>query len=121
MLARRVLLLMESRKAASVALTKIRANSSRSGSSLQNRHFSAAASNPENGGGATVEGSSVDKEEMKRFKQLANNWWIENGEFEALHRMNAIRVPLIRDTMVSYRDSLPLNEKQKLKSYLGLK
>ena len=63
--------------------------------------------------------SSIDQDEMRRFKMLANNWWIENGEFEALHRMNAVRVPLIRDTMVNYRQSLPAKERDKLRSYLG--
>ena len=63
--------------------------------------------------------SSVDPNEMQRFKQLANNWWIENGEFAALHRMNVIRVPLVRDTMVNYRESLSQKEKEKLKYYLG--
>lgn len=47
--------------------------------------------------------SSVDEEEMKRFRQLASSWWIEEGEFEALHRMNLLRVPLIRDAMINYR------------------
>lgn len=33
--------------------------------------------------------SSVDAEEMRRFKGLSHSWWIENGgEFEALHKMN---------------------------------
>jgi hypothetical protein len=47
--------------------------------------------------------SSIDEEEMKRFQKLANNWWIENGEYEALHRMNTLRVPLIRDTLLNNR------------------
>lgn len=64
-------------------------------------------------------GTSIDPSEMQRFKLLANNWWIENGEFGALHQMNGIRVPLVRDTMVNYRESLPVKEKEKLKSYLG--
>lgn len=57
--------------------------------------------------------SSIDPDEIKKFKSLAESWWVENGEFEALHRMNLLRVPLIRDTLVSYRNSLPLNEKNK--------
>lgn len=67
----------------------------------------------------TADSSSIDQAEMRRFRMLANNWWIENGEFEALHRMNAIRVPLIRDTMINYRQSLPVKEREKLRSYLG--
>ena len=43
---------------------------------------------------------------MKRFKALASSWWVENGEFEALHRMNVLRVPLVRDAMISYRQQV---------------
>jgi hypothetical protein len=33
--------------------------------------------------------SSINDEEMRKFKGLSHAWWIENGgEFEALHRMN---------------------------------
>jgi len=55
--------------------------------------------------------SSIDPEEIKKFQNLAESWWVENGEFEALHRLNLLRVPLIRDTLVNYRNFLPENEK----------
>ncbi len=32
--------------------------------------------------------SSIDPDEIKKFKSLAEAWWVENGQFEALHRMN---------------------------------
>jgi 2-polyprenyl-3-methyl-5-hydroxy-6-metoxy-1,4-benzoquinol methylase len=47
--------------------------------------------------------SSIDPTEIRKFQAMADSWWIENGEFEALHRMNLLRVPLIRDTMSTYR------------------
>jgi 2-polyprenyl-3-methyl-5-hydroxy-6-metoxy-1,4-benzoquinol methylase len=49
--------------------------------------------------------SSVDSEEMKRFSLMSKSWWVENGEFEALHRMNVLRVPLVRDALINYRNS----------------
>lgn len=55
--------------------------------------------------------SSIDPEEIKKFQTLADSWWVENGEFEALHRLNLLRVPLIRDTLVNYRNSLSETEK----------
>ena len=58
--------------------------------------------------------SSIDEKEISKFKVLANSWWTENGEFEGLHRMNRLRVPLIRDAMVSYLDTMPKSEKEKL-------
>lgn len=48
--------------------------------------------------------SSVDDGEMERFEKWAQAWWIENGEYDALHRMNALRVPLIKDTLVNNRE-----------------
>lgn len=49
------------------------------------------------------EHSSIDKGEMERFEKWAKAWWVENGEYEALHRMNALRVPLVRDTLIQNR------------------
>ncbi|XP_032862340.1 ubiquinone biosynthesis O-methyltransferase, mitochondrial isoform X2 [Tyto alba] len=45
--------------------------------------------------------SSVDSEEMKKFRRLAHKWWDEEGEYSALHSMNDIRVPFIRDTLLN--------------------
>ncbi|PKU34693.1 hexaprenyldihydroxybenzoate mitochondrial [Limosa lapponica baueri] len=45
--------------------------------------------------------SSVDSKEMKKFQLLAHKWWDEEGEFSALHSMNDIRVPFIRDTLLN--------------------
>ena len=54
---------------------------------------------------------SVDPSEIKKFQALADSWWVENGEFEALHKMNMLRVPWIRDTLVNYRIALSTIEK----------
>ncbi|XP_071403964.1 ubiquinone biosynthesis O-methyltransferase, mitochondrial isoform X3 [Pithys albifrons albifrons] len=45
--------------------------------------------------------SSVDSQEVKKFQLLAHKWWDEEGEYSALHSMNDIRVPFIRDTLLS--------------------
>ncbi|NWI71075.1 COQ3 protein, partial [Todus mexicanus] len=45
--------------------------------------------------------SSVDSAEMKKFQLLAHKWWDEEGEYSALHSMNDIRVPFIRDTLLN--------------------
>ncbi|NWV22511.1 COQ3 protein, partial [Origma solitaria] len=45
--------------------------------------------------------SSVDSKEVKKFQLLAHKWWDEEGEYAALHSMNDIRVPFIRDTLLS--------------------
>ncbi|XP_069707245.1 ubiquinone biosynthesis O-methyltransferase, mitochondrial isoform X2 [Phaenicophaeus curvirostris] len=45
--------------------------------------------------------SSVDSKEMKKFQLLAHKWWDEEGEYSALHSMNDIRVPFIRDALLN--------------------
>ncbi|KAM9382615.1 ubiquinone biosynthesis O-methyltransferase, mitochondrial [Phaethornis superciliosus] len=49
--------------------------------------------------------SSVDSKEMKKFQLLAHKWWDEEGEYSALHSMNDIRVPFIRDTLLNMRSN----------------
>lgn len=49
----------------------------------------------------TVSQTTVDPEEVRRFKSLANKWWDEQGEFAALHAMNDLRVPFIRDNLLN--------------------
>uniref|UniRef100_A0A8C5RMU0 Ubiquinone biosynthesis O-methyltransferase, mitochondrial n=1 Tax=Laticauda laticaudata TaxID=8630 RepID=A0A8C5RMU0_LATLA len=47
---------------------------------------------------------TVDPEELRRFQRLAHKWWNEDGEYAALHSMNDIRVPFIRDTILNLRN-----------------
>lgn len=49
--------------------------------------------------------STIDEEEAEKFRELSDTWWDECGEFQALHTLNDLRVPLIRDAaMLSRRD-----------------
>lgn len=45
--------------------------------------------------------TTIDEEEVSKFSALSALWWDEGGEFEALHSLNELRVPLIRDALVS--------------------
>lgn len=49
----------------------------------------------------SVSQTTVDPDEVKRFQSLANKWWDEQGEFGALHAMNDLRVPFIRDNLLN--------------------
>lgn len=40
--------------------------------------------------------TTVDPDEVQRFRSLAGKWWDEQGEFAALHAMNDLRVPFVR-------------------------
>uniref|UniRef100_A0A8C3FY55 Ubiquinone biosynthesis O-methyltransferase, mitochondrial n=1 Tax=Cyclopterus lumpus TaxID=8103 RepID=A0A8C3FY55_CYCLU len=44
---------------------------------------------------------TVDPDEVRRFQSLAGKWWDERGEFAALHAMNDLRVPFIRDNLLN--------------------
>ncbi|CAN9514125.1 unnamed protein product [Ophioblennius macclurei] len=52
-------------------------------------------------GARSVSQSTVDPNELKRFQSLAGKWWDEQGEFGALHAMNDLRVPFIRDNLLN--------------------
>ncbi|XP_047217395.1 ubiquinone biosynthesis O-methyltransferase, mitochondrial isoform X3 [Girardinichthys multiradiatus] len=45
--------------------------------------------------------TTVDPGEVKRFQLLANKWWDEEGDFAALHAMNDLRVPFVRDNLLN--------------------
>ncbi|XP_023727112.1 ubiquinone biosynthesis O-methyltransferase, mitochondrial [Cryptotermes secundus] len=43
------------------------------------------------------EQSTVDERDVAHFSKLSSGWWDEQGEMKALHALNKLRVPLIRD------------------------
>jgi len=45
-------------------------------------------------------GSTLNKEEVKKFQAMSSEWWNPNGVCKPLHSMNRLRIPLIRDGMV---------------------
>lgn len=59
--------------------------------------------------------STVDSSEMRHFKQFTEEWWNEQGHLRALHALNKLRIPLIRDGIISIlqkevNNSTPLKE-----------
>ncbi|GFO03519.1 ubiquinone biosynthesis o-methyltransferase, mitochondrial [Plakobranchus ocellatus] len=60
--------------------------------------------------------TTIDEEEVSKFSALSAMWWDEGGEFEALHSLNELRVPLIRDALVSKKT---LNEYDRTKPLDG--
>jgi polyprenyldihydroxybenzoate methyltransferase/3-demethylubiquinol 3-O-methyltransferase len=58
--------------------------------------------------------STANEKEINRFKVHANSWWIEGGEYDALHRMNQLRVPMIRDALANYLTTMPKSERDKI-------
>jgi len=43
---------------------------------------------------------SVSTDEVNKFSNFADTWWDENGHMKALHQMNSLRVPFIRDGLL---------------------
>ena len=54
---------------------------------------------------------SYSEEEVAKFSTLSSKWWNRNGEFQALHSMNKLRVPFIRDNLLLQGHGVPLSPK----------
>lgn len=49
----------------------------------------------------TVSQTTLDPNEVRKFQAMASKWWDLQGEFAALHSMNDLRVPFIRDNLLN--------------------
>lgn len=45
---------------------------------------------------------SADRRELKRFAELAGDWWDETGPMAPLHKLNPVRLAYIRDQLCSH-------------------
>ncbi|KAK3097636.1 hypothetical protein FSP39_011640 [Pinctada imbricata] len=54
-----------------------------------------------------VTDNTIDEEEREKFAKLAHTWWNESGEFQALHALNALRIPWIRDALINRLETPP--------------
>ncbi len=45
---------------------------------------------------------SADRRELKRFEDLASEWWDEAGKMAPLHKLNPVRLAYIRDQMCAH-------------------
>ena len=46
--------------------------------------------------------STVNKKEIEKFSQLADQWWDPNGKFAPLHKFNPIRIEFVKAKLVSH-------------------
>ncbi|KAF6777671.1 hypothetical protein AHF37_02938 [Paragonimus kellicotti] len=44
---------------------------------------------------------TIEPDEARKFQKLATYWWDPSGDLHALHSMNRLRVPFIRDGLLS--------------------
>jgi len=55
--------------------------------------------------------STLQEEELVKFRQLANEWWDPKGPLKALHSLNQLRVPFVRNGIQSYQQRpVPQNQ-----------
>lgn len=58
-----------------------------------------------NSSNATLEAPhspSIDADEVKKFSEIASEWWDPKGKFKPLHKFNPVRLGFIRETLVSH-------------------
>ena len=44
--------------------------------------------------------STINKKEIEKFSQIADEWWSPNGKFRPLHKFNPIRIKYIKDNII---------------------
>ena len=54
--------------------------------------------------------NTINKEEIEKFSQIAEELWNPEGKFKPLHKFNPIRIAYIRNNIIN---SLGLNNKKK--------
>lgn len=45
--------------------------------------------------------TTVDSKEIQQFQSFTTEWWDEFGPTKALHSMNKLRIPFIRDGLIN--------------------
>jgi len=55
----------------------------------------------------TDNAATLDRDEVARFAELADEWWDETGPFRPLHRINPTRLTYIRDRICAHFERDP--------------
>ena len=56
-----------------------------------------------------MKNNTINKKEIEKFSQIAEEWWNPIGKFKPLHKFNPIRISYIKDNIIS---SLKLKNKK---------
>ena len=54
--------------------------------------------------------STINKKEIEKFSQIAEEWWNPSGKFKPLHKFNPIRISYIKNNIIK---SLKINDRNK--------
>ena len=60
---------------------------------------------------------TINDDEVKKFSEISETWWNEGGEFKALHTLNRLRIPLIKEGIIKENNG----EKASQNSLKGMK
>ncbi len=50
--------------------------------------------------------STFDAKEVGKFHKMSASWWDEKGGAAALHTMNRLRVPFIKDGLIQHKQDI---------------
>ncbi len=50
----------------------------------------------------TMKSNTINKQEIKKFSQMASEWWDPEGKFSPLHKFNPIRIKYIKDSIFKH-------------------
>jgi 2-polyprenyl-6-hydroxyphenyl methylase/3-demethylubiquinone-9 3-methyltransferase len=59
--------------------------------------------------------SSINKKEIEKFSNMADEWWNPHGKFKPLHKFNPIRIKYIKENIIDH-----FNSKNKNKPLSGI-
>ncbi|MDC3175280.1 bifunctional 2-polyprenyl-6-hydroxyphenol methylase/3-demethylubiquinol 3-O-methyltransferase UbiG [Candidatus Pelagibacter sp.] len=59
--------------------------------------------------------SSINKKEIEKFSNMADEWWDPHGKFKPLHKFNPIRIKYIKENIINH-----FNTKNKNKPLSGI-
>ena len=57
-----------------------------------------------------MKNNTINKKEIEKFTQIAEEWWDPEGKFKPLHKFNPIRISYIRDNII---ETLKLKDTKK--------
>ena len=48
-----------------------------------------------------MKNNTINKKEIEKFTQIAEEWWDPEGKFKPLHKFNPIRISYIKENIIS--------------------
>lgn len=65
--------------------------------------------------------STIDEAEVKKFSDIADEWWSETGKFKPLHKFNPIRISYIRGKIIEHFFKNDAEKQKSSQPFSGLK